>query len=1481
MKKVSILKHNLMRAAMTLALMVTCATAWAQNPNLAEYEFTTGQDASKWITLSGNAIQMIGSGEDDANSSKTNIGFDFPFGNGTYSQFWTSSNGILSFNSWQTASWALQFSWGGYKLNQPKICGISTREMSTGDNGYVKYELTGTAPNRVLVCEFFLYDRGGTNTQVAANIKWQVQLHEADAKVVMVYGDTLNTDTDLDSFQIGLSQSESDIWTINPSTHEAIHSTGVVETAYNSWPGVYRYYEFNPPVPFTDNGDGTYTIGTATGWGVFCDLLQNNDKGYFSGKTVYLAHNIEVSRMAGSAYHDFTGTFDGQGKTLTFTYSATEAYAAPFRYVEGPSATVHAAIQNLNVISTVTGTNCRHLSGLIGLSGSYVDVSNCNVEVNITSNKNADDNDMYPSGLVGKCTGPGMTISGCTVTGEIATNAKYAAGLIGLVRSTSSHPVSATITNCVSSVTINSSTAGDGTHGGFVGVAYDGSTTITGCLFNGKLLTVGETATTYCGGFVGWRYTSDLTINNCLYAPAAIVDGETEVQAGTGDDPSATFSRHWSGTPTNSYYTRTLGTPQGKQAYSITAGDYVTVANAGTATTYATSGITSYGTGIKYNDVLYAGSGDAVSLSLSHSGYTFNGYTVDYGELTGNDTDGYTLIMPDNDVMITPECGAITTLPWSENFDAYTGSTGFTTPTGYPDVELPVCWQFLNRSETSSTYPQAFLTSSPTYAVSGNCLFFKSSSDTPLYAVLPEFWDGIANLMLTFTYRNDGGISDGTLIVGYMTDPADAYTFTEVLTCDQTNTKTEKEVLFADAPAGSYIAFKYEGGSSNNFYLGIDNVSVNYPPTCMKPTALTFVSSTPTSTTLGWTVGGTETAWQIAYSTDPAFDPDEVTPVDVTQNPATIDGLTASTEYYAYVRANCGNGDYSEWSYYYCRFATQCGVVVVDANHPFTEGFEGEDFPPYCWENIASGTTNQWTKGYYNHTEGGPGSAYSGYYGNVYLVMPDIQLPSNGTAQLTFWSFNMYPSYYNVYGNNAVVLLDGEEEIEELWSPETVTQSWVETTIDLTDYMGQTISLAFKYEGNSGHSWYVDDVEVTATASIFNKDIAAHGEGNGGWYLIASPLDSEVEVDEVEHLQDNVFDLYYFDQSREKEWVNYKDNESHTNVDPGFNLVSGKGYLYANSEDVTLTFTGTPYDGEGEVILAYSEDNADPNMWGWNLVGNPFAEDAYIVGKPFYTLNEERTGLIAEPTTGVIHAMEGVFVYAEENGETLTFSTEEPQGNGDALTLNVSKGRSVIDRAIVNFGHPSTLRQAQGSGTGQTLPKFQLDPNSTKVYIPQDGKDYAIVSVGNMGEVPVNFKANENGTYTLTVSPTLNSQLSTLNYLHLIDNMTGADVDLLATQTYTFSAKTTDYESRFKLVFCASTADEGICEPSFAFFSNGNWIISNEGEATLQVIDITGRILSSETINGSVSKAINAVPGVYMIRLINGENVKVQKIVVR
>ena len=160
----------------------------------------------------------------------------------------------------------------------------------------------------------------------------------------------------------------------------------------------------------------------------------------------------------------------------------------------------------------------------------------------------------------------GATFQFLVVTGIVTTSTrKYAAGLIGMTKGGTN-----TILNCISSVEIYSTINNkwgdnDGTHGGFIGKA-SGTVIINNCLFNGQLTTTSDNPTINCGGFVGWRDgSSTLSISNCLYAPnTTIPSGKTAVNVG------ATFSRN-DVTPTNSYYTQTLGTAQGTAVGSKTA----------------------------------------------------------------------------------------------------------------------------------------------------------------------------------------------------------------------------------------------------------------------------------------------------------------------------------------------------------------------------------------------------------------------------------------------------------------------------------------------------------------------------------------------------------------------------------------------------------------------------------------------------------------------------------------------------------------------------------------------------------------------------------------------------------------------------------------------------------------------------------------------------------------------------------------------
>ena len=163
----------------------------------------------------------------------------------------------------------------------------------------------------------------------------------------------------------------------------------------------------------------------------------------------------------------------------------------------------------------------------------------------------------------------GATIQFLVVTGIVTTSTrKYAAGLIGMTKSGTN-----TIMNCISSVEIYSSINGDGTHGGFIGKA-SGTVAINNCLFNGQLTTISNNPTTNCGGFVGWRDGS-LTISNSLYAPnTTIPSGKVAVNNG------ATFSRN-DVTPTNSFYTQTLGTAQGTAVGSKTAEQLVATLGSG------------------------------------------------------------------------------------------------------------------------------------------------------------------------------------------------------------------------------------------------------------------------------------------------------------------------------------------------------------------------------------------------------------------------------------------------------------------------------------------------------------------------------------------------------------------------------------------------------------------------------------------------------------------------------------------------------------------------------------------------------------------------------------------------------------------------------------------------------------------------------------------------------------------------------------
>ena len=657
-------------------------------------------------------------------------------------------------------------------------------------------------------------------------------------------------------------------------------------------------------------------------------------------------------------------------------------------------------------------------------------------------------------------------------------------------------------------------------------------------------------------------------------------------------------------------------------------------------------------------------------------------------------------------------------------------------------------------------------------------------------------------------------------------------------------------------------------------------------------------------------------------------------------NSITLTGLTAETTYEVQVQSACG----SDWSSA-IDFTTPSGCtapidLTAEDITPYSATLSWSNYQDsynvryrgqIFYESFDRGVPSDWTtinqanNGYdwmqwygQDGTTGIASPSYINSVGNLtpdnWLITPQIDLGGYLEMWVTGWDVNDFSEHFAVYLSTAGNTVSDFTATTPLLEENTTTNAiYQRRVIDLTDYDGQQGYIAIRHFGCTGQyrfcvenfgiyktaDWLTvnpSDPTVNVTGLLFETEyvwqVTGEGcdnwsapayfttlegyikhiigynstEGNGAnFYLIASPI-GEVEPAKVAIMPDGAnnmvsgdYDLYYFDQARELEWITYKEGGEAFN--PGFNLVRGKGYLYANSETVDLVFAGHAYTGSGDVTLTTTGEASGLDFPTWNLVGNPFAKTAYI-DRDYYVMKSDGSEIITpDDATQGIQAMEGIFVVAETSGETLSFSTNARTEDGSKVVLNLSQGNNVIDRAIVRFGQ------------GRKLPKLQLNPSHTKVYMTVDGNDYAVVSAEEQGEMPVRFKAEKDGRYTLD----LNSENVSFAYLHLIDNLTGADVDLLETPSYSFEAKTTDYSNRFKLVFATGNTESD----TFAFFSNGSFVINNDGEAMLQVIDVTGRIVKSESINGCANVNVNAAPGVYMLRLINGDNVKIQKVVVK
>ena len=375
---------------------------------------------------------------------------------------------------------------------------------------------------------------------------------------------------------------------------------------------------------------------------------------------------------------------------------------------------------------------------------------------------------------------------------------------------------------------------------------------------------------------------------------------------------------------------------------------------------------------------------------------------------------------------------------------------------------------------------------------------------------------------------------------------------------------------------------------------------------------------------------------------------------------------------------------------------------------------------------------------------------------------------------------------------------------------------------------------------------------------MVDASITGYGESTDSdyWVFIASPLASSVLPTDVYGLVADPYDLYRFNQLgniTDGEWENYKNQENTED----FVLENGKGYLYANKNNVTLTFAGTMnMNASHTVALAY-DDRA--NLPGWNLIGNPFTEAAYI-DRPYYKMNDTGTDVLPVATykETPVAAYSGIMVHAETSGESVTFTKSAPKSSDNGgLQITLSKagvrGDEAQDKVIVSFN-----KYAQ-------LSKFIFNEDNAKLYIPMGGEDYAIAYSDRQSNMPLYFKTKEMGIYTMSFEGAIDN-------IKIIDNLDGSVIDLNAEKSFTFVGTPSDRNDRFTIVFNTPATED------FAYQSGDGIVVNGEGE--LQVFDIMGRMVAKYHVNGVETVNIPCQSGVYVLRLL-GKETNTQKIVVK
>lgn len=164
------------------------------------------------------------------------------------------------------------------------------------------------------------------------------------------------------------------------------------------------------------------------------------------GGNYQLTADIIVTAPYANEFTDFSGTFDGNGHTVTLDITASTAYVGLFSKLAGG-----AVVRNVITAGSVTATGKNNVGGIAGVADTElgaITISNCKNEAAIKGNK-------VVGGILGGCTEDdyALTISACANEGNIS-GTRNIGGICGTLENAHF------IKNCYNSGAVTGSTIG-------------------------------------------------------------------------------------------------------------------------------------------------------------------------------------------------------------------------------------------------------------------------------------------------------------------------------------------------------------------------------------------------------------------------------------------------------------------------------------------------------------------------------------------------------------------------------------------------------------------------------------------------------------------------------------------------------------------------------------------------------------------------------------------------------------------------------------------------------------------------------------------------------------------------------------------------------------------------------------------------------------------------------------------------------------